>query len=374
MRIGNISRIDDNIVGHTLEGLIPTYPEAKDIKRIKKEADEYRRMAFKYKRNFGKLEREQRKMLHREAKARANDAVELEDYLISKILEQAQVITCTLVGSVNRYIKHRNYSTVIIDEAAQALEPATWIPIIKADKVVLAGDPYQLPPTVKSREAAQGGLTTTLIEKCVARLPRVNLLDTQYRMNASIMGFSNQFFYEGKLKAHDSVVDGKIDDQVLEFIDTAGTGFQEELNDENVSLSNTGEAKILRQHLEEFITINPDVSVGVISPYKQQTILLQEMMGDLTTQFDLTINTIDSFQGQERDVIYISLVRSNDELTIGFLSDYRRMNVAMTRARKKLIIIGDSATIASDTFYQQFMDYVEQHGTYRTAWEFGIAE
>ncbi len=305
----------------------------------------------------------------------------LEDYVIEKILSEADVICCTLVSAMNRYIEKRKFHTVVIDEAAQAMEPATWIPICKAQKVILTGDPFQLPPTVKNMDAAKGGLSITLLEKCVARMPNVQLLNVQYRMHEQIMGFSNQEFYNNELEAAEFVANWKLamleggDDRPVEFIDTAGCGFDEKVNPETQSSYNPEEYFVLRKHLDHLLTLaSPELrpSIAIISPYREQVRFIQEhIAGDFDhyPDDDITVDTIDSFQGQERDVVYISLVRSNEKGEIGFLKDTRRMNVAMTRAKKKLIIIGDSATLGSFAFYSHFLDYCEQHGAYATAWE-----
>lgn len=374
VRIGNIARVHEKVTECTLDHQLSHHSQAKDIKKLKKEATEYRNMATKYKRNFGREEREQRKLMLREAKQIAQQATKLEDYLLEDILEKADIITCTLVGANHRYLEGRLFKTVVIDEAAQALEPACWIPILKSEKVVFAGDPLQLPPTVKSEKAKKEGLEVTLMEKCLQRLPNIHLLDTQYRMNEVIMGFSNQQFYANELKADGSVSTASLighEELQLEFIDTAGCGFEEKHPEESSSLFNEGEFNTLHKHLNNLLeTVTEPFSVGIISPYKAQIEYLNTHFSEeLLFTHDITINTIDSFQGQERDVIYISMVRSNERNEIGFLKDFRRMNVAMTRAKKKLIIIGDSATIGSEKFYTDFLDYVELNNAYRSAWE-----
>ncbi|MBL7817491.1 MAG: AAA family ATPase, partial [Saprospiraceae bacterium] len=231
VRIGNISRIDETIVRHTLEGQLSAHPEAKNIKKIKIKAAELRRIARTYKRKFGYEEKTQRDLLLKEAREMAAWANDLEQRLIDEILDGAHVITCTLVGSAHPILDNRKFRTVFIDEAAQALEPATWIPILKASRVVLAGDPFQLPPTVKSNEAKKQGFDVTLIEKSIQYLDSVNFLDVQYRMNQTIMGFSNRQFYDNLLKAHPSVSDRVLtnfqDEKSIVFIDTAGCGFDE---------------------------------------------------------------------------------------------------------------------------------------------------
>lgn len=380
IRLGNLSRIDPEIVELTLEEKIGSHERAKEIKNAKRKALELRNMASKYKRNFGKSERDQRRLMYKEAKAYANDAVELENYVIEDLLENAAVICTTLVGANHKYLRGRLFKTVVIDESAQALEPASWIPILKAEKVVLAGDPFQLPPTVKSEEARKEGLDVTLIEKCIRNQPEVSLLSTQYRMNNDIMGFSNRQFYAGELEAHESVATQKLeeleqyDSTPIEFIDTAGTGFNEEQSSESRSLENPGEKELLFKHVKSLLNdkkFNLVTSIGIISPYKAQVLSMQEALTEEElSSYDITVNTIDSFQGQERDVIYISLVRSNEEGTIGFLSDLRRMNVALTRAKKKLVIIGDSATLGGHKFYGDFLQYVEKNGVYKSAFEY----
>ena len=376
IRIGNISRVDEGVISHTLEYCISEHKRAREIKTMKQKANEYRKMASKYKRNFGREEREQRRQLYKEAKSLARDAVELEEYIIDDILDKADVITCTLVGANNRYLKERLFPICIIDEAAQALEPASWIPILKSNKVILAGDPFQLPPTVKSDAGRKNGLEHTLLEKVIERTDDVLLLDTQYRMNNVIMGFSNQEFYCDQLKADDSVKNHRleiIESKPLQLIDTAGCGFEEKQNEESQSLFNPEEATILKKHLELLLTENSSLNIGVISPYKAQVLYLKEFLGEeFLSSYDVTVNTIDSFQGQEKDFIYISMVRSNDRNEIGFLKDTRRMNVAMTRAKKKLVIIGDSATLGSHKFYNSFLDYCELNDAYHTAWEFMV--
>lgn len=243
--------------------------------------------------------------------------------------------------------------------------------------VVLAGDPHQLPPTIMSQQAMRAGLSTTLLERAIAAAPEaVTLLNEQYRMNRVIMGYSNQVFYKGEVIAHPSVeehthpADRPLAESLV-MIDTAGRGWNEEPGDSSESLRNIGEAQVAMMVLEE-LSPATDITVGVISPYRGQVRELQDRLPpESATWFkDLDVNTVDSFQGSECDVIVISLVRSNDDSEIGFLQDIRRMNVAMTRARKKLVVIGDGATIGAHPFYRDFLEYVERHGTYRSAWEF----
>jgi predicted DNA helicase len=257
----------------------------------------------------------------------------------------------------------------VIDEAGQGIEPAVWVPLLRAERVVMAGDPFQLPPTVKSQEAASKGLTVTLLEKAIKRLHVTTLLNIQYRMHEAIMAYSNRKFYGNELKAHESVAARTLGESLpLEFIDTAGCGFEEKSGEDGESRSNPEEITVLRKHFDQLREAASDRwNAAVISPYRAQVELLQQEFAGVE---DVAVNTIDSFQGQERDVVYISLVRSNEKSEIGFLRDYRRMNVAMTRARKKLVIIGDSATLGKDRFFAEFLEYAESIAGYRTAWEF----
>lgn len=372
VRIGSISRVDEELLSHTLDEQLKSDKEYTEIKKLKKQANEYRRMASQYKRSFGKAEREQRNMMYKMAREMSEDAMKYEDALIEKLLDDADVITCTLVGSTSRYLKHRKFYTVVIDEAAQAMEAATWIPISRGQKVILAGDPFQLPPTVKSAKAGKEGLNTTMLEACIKKHSRVSLLDTQYRMNGQIMEFSNREFYKGALKADNLVIDHNIDNEPVWFVDTAGCGFDEERDKETRSLYNPGEIDLVQKILEQHLLVHQEnYSLGIISPYREQVTRLESRIKE---QFDFLpstkIDTIDSFQGQERDTIIISLVRSNEENEIGFLKDYRRLNVALTRARKKLIVIGDSGTLAADKFYSRFMDYIDEIGAYHSAYEY----
>ncbi|MGB0522048.1 MAG: AAA domain-containing protein [Flammeovirgaceae bacterium] len=389
LRIGNPARVNEALIQYSLANQISSHADYKRLKKLKKDAEEYRKLASKYKRKFGKEEREQRRLLYAEARKIKGEIVQIEEYIVAQLLSSAQVITATLVGSMNKYIQKRHFSTVFIDEAAQALEAACWIPISKADRVILAGDHCQLPPTVKSREAAKAGMEVTLFEKIMQRQQVATLLDTQYRMHAHIMEFSNQEFYQGKLKAHHTVENhllGDKDDYVLgkavEFIDTAGCGFEEEKEGERLSTMNRGEATILLKHLAQTLDYIQEhqahlfatLSIGIVSPYKAQVNHIKGALSSDPTFKNylqcIRVSSIDGFQGQEQDMMYISLVRSNDQGSIGFLQDVRRMNVALTRARKKLIVIGDSATLGSHTFYQHFLDYIEKIAAYRSAWEF----
>jgi len=383
LRIGNPARVTQELLSKTLDARIAHHPYYKELKVIRKKADEFRSLAHKYKRNFGYAERQQRKMLFAEADKLRDEADQLSFYISNDILSSTPVIACTLVGASSYVLKGKLFRTVFIDEAAQALEPASWIPIIKAERVIFAGDHCQLPPTIKSINAARSGLSVTLFEKAINRNRAEAMLMEQYRMNILIMTFSSRIFYHNQLIANSKVADWTIfpGDLPLEFIDTAGSGFFEQVDEESRSTYNDEEAGLLIRHFSHYVNqieameqLEEAVSIGIISPYKAQVSLLQDALvgtGVINDKVygNLSINTVDSFQGQERDIIYISLVRSNEKQEIGFLSDTRRMNVAMTRARKKLVIIGDSSTICSHPFYNQLVDYVNEIGAYRSAFE-----
>ncbi len=380
VRIGNPARVNERQMNLTLDDKISAHPTAKDIKRLKKQAAEYRDMAHKYKRNFGPSEREQRKALFAEAKNIREEIERTEKYITDDVLSKANVITATLVGANHYTIKHLRFETVVIDEAAQALEPACWIPILKAKKVVMAGDHYQLPPTIKSDEASKE-LSVTLMEKAVFLHPEaVTLLEEQHRMHHRIMQFSSKEFYSGRLTAHPSVANETLfeDDKPFLFIDTAGCGFDEK--QEGTGISNPEEANFLVRYLsncvsglEKSYSATTFPSIAVIAPYRHQVELLKEEVAahpKLKQYASLSVNTIDSFQGQERDAVFISLTRSNAESAIGFLSEVRRMNVAITRAKKKLVLIGDSATLSQFKFYADLIEYAQQQDGYVSAWEF----
>lgn len=381
LRVGNPNRVTERLMSLTLDSKMAEHPQMKESKRLKKQAQEFKNMAHKYKRNFGKSERDQRKLLFEEAHKIMKEVGNTEQYIIDDLVTKAQVITATLVGANHYTVRDVRYHTVVIDEAGQALEPACWIPVLKGQKVVLAGDHCQLSPTIKSDTAARSGLITTLLEKCVEAHPEaVTLLEEQYRMNEQIMGYSSQVFYQNKLKAHASVAKRLLfaHDKPVLFIDTAGCGFEEKL--EGTSSTNPEEAALLLKHLThltqewEAQKMNEDFpSIAIISPYKQQIQVLNEQLlnvPELQPFFsNISANTVDSFQGQERDIVYISMTRSNQEGNIGFLADIRRMNVAMTRARKKLVVVGDSATLAQFPFYADFISYTESIDAYQSAWE-----
>ena len=362
LRVGNISKVDEIIFPHTPEGKLSNSKQQKEIKELKFRAEEFRKMALKYKRSFGKAEREQRNLLFKEVKNIRTEIKKLRAYNEEKLFLEADVIAGTPIGLYDAEINRMHFKTLVVDEAGQCIEPLAWCIFPLADKIVLAGDHWQLPPTVLSNDAARLGFNKSILEVAIDRSPDVFLLNTQYRMRESIAGFSSHYFYNNLLLTAVHLNNIGVH---LTFIDTAGSGNNEKRGPDGTSLQNEGELQLVQKIIE---TENLDpITTALISPYSGQVSAAKEI---LTKQ--LRISTIDSFQGQEKETIIVSLVRSNDDGDIGFLKDYRRMNVAITRAREQLFVIGDSATIGADAFYNSFLTYVEKHGTYRTIWEFEL--
>jgi ATP-dependent RNA/DNA helicase IGHMBP2 len=362
LRVGNMSKVDEQIFAHTAEGRLANSKQQKEIRALKIRAEEFRKMALKYKRSFGKAEREQRNLLFKEVKDIRTEIKKLQAYNEDKLFAEADVILGTPIALCDAKIKNIRFQSLVIDEAGQCIEPLAWCIFPLAEKYVLAGDHLQLPPTVLSNEAMQLGFNRSILEVCIEKLDNIFLLNTQYRMRAAIAGFSSNYFYDGLLQTAPYLTNtGKH----IYFIDTAGSGYNEERGTDGNSLQNAGELQIVLKLLE---TENIDsTQTAFSSPYSGQVVAAKEIL-----PANMRISTIDSFQGQEKENIILSLVRSNDDGDIGFLKDYRRMNVAITRAKEKLFVIGDSATIAADKFYNAFLNYVEEHGAYKSVWEFEL--
>jgi superfamily I DNA and/or RNA helicase len=386
IRLGNPSRVSDLLLKHTLDAGVMAHPSYSKMHAMRQTAEQHRETTQVHVRHFDFEERQHRQWLREEMRTLRQAADELERFMTQEVLESVQVITCTLVGASNRHIRNLSFETVFIDEAAQALEPGCWIPIAMGQRVVLAGDHHQLPPTVKSEQAAREGLRETLFEKCIQRQPQTaRMLTVQYRMHAHIMGFSSEKFYGGQLVPHHSVRHAGLEaydlrfapDMPVEFIDTAGCDFLELAIPESRSTANPEEAHLLLERLarllEPYDPTEHDqgpLTIGVIAPYRAQINYLKDaiedsvVLNDLLLQRRLSVGTVDSFQGQERDIIAISLTRSNPQSEIGFLSDIRRMNVGMTRARRKLLLVGDSSTLCSHPFFVDLLAYVKRIGGY----------
>ena len=366
VRMGNSFKISESVQPFTLRSQVLNSPFMDVVKRLKKDAETIRKKAFKYKRNFDSEAYKERKRLSYELKEIRRDIRKIEQEMSLGFINSAQIITGTFIGLQDKKLRNLKVDAVFIDEAGQAVEPSIWTVAHYAPKLFMAGDPLQLPPTIFTDKAKSLGLGVSLIEQGIKLGIPTTLLDIQYRMNHKIMQFSNAQFYEGKLTAHESVSEQSLvsdTHETIEFIDTAGCGYTE-TKDESGGISNLGEVELIQKRIAE-IELD-EISVGIISPYRRQVSLIEESI----IKQNKNAQTIDSFQGQEKDLIIVSLVRSNENGIIGFLKDYRRMNVALTRAKKKLIIIGDSATIGNDTFYKNLLDYIETQGTYRSAWEY----
>ena len=359
VRIGNNARIDESLFPYTIEGILKDSNEAKEIKKMKIRAEELRKMAHQYKRHFGKDERDQRKLLMNAVREIRTYIRKSRDHEERKAIENAQVILGTPVGIWDALVPDLSMDVVIIDEAGQCLEPLAWAVLPKAEKRILAGDHLQLPPTVLSEEAQKKGFNRSILENAFSSVPSVFLLDTQYRMRKSIAGFSSKHFYENKLVTPSSLEN--IGDHFL-FYDTAGAGLNEETSDERPGYANSGEMNLVLQLIEK-LELNK-IHTAFISPYSSQIALAKE-----TLPSEIRCSTIDSFQGQEMHTIIISLVRSNDKGQVGFLSDHRRINVAMTRAKERLIMIGDSSTLCSDSFFSSLIEYSESIDAYHSCFE-----
>jgi len=362
LRVGNASKVDETIFAHTPEGKLNNSKQQKEIKQLKIRAEELRRMALKYKRSYGKAEREQRNLLFKEVKNIRTEIKKLQHYNEEKLFQEAEVIAGTPIGLYDADVHHLHFKTLVIDEAGQCIEPLAWTIFPLAEKIILAGDHWQLPPTVLSNEAAILGFNRSILETAIETVNTVYLLNTQYRMREAIAGFSSHYFYNNLLltAAHLNNTGAH-----LTFIDTAGSGFNEVHGPDGSSLQNKGELQLVQKILETESLV--PLHTAFISPYAGQVSAAKDVLPK-----QLRISTIDSFQGQEKETIILSLVRSNDDGNIGFLKDYRRMNVAITRAKEQLFVIGDSATIGGDAFYNSFLSYIEKYGTYRTVWEFKL--
>ncbi len=393
LRIGNPTRVNDKMLGFTYERRFESHPDYPQLWAIRKAIRELRKNRKKGSENY-----------HQKMERLKSRAAEIEIRINSELFGEARVIACTLVGSAHRLLEGMKFGTLFIDEAAQALEAACWIPIRRASRVILAGDHCQLPPTVKSIAALRAGLGKTLMERIAENKPEVvTLLKIQYRMNDEIMRFSSDWFYGGKVESapqikYRSVLDY---DHPITWIDTSNEenqitiegedapedsastsssvsaanqnsdlNFKEQFVGESFGRINKAEAELTLLTLAEYFTkigkqrvLSESIDVGIISPYRAQVQYLKKLIKKYEFfkpyRRLISVNTVDGFQGQERDVILISLVRSNDEGQIGFLKDLRRMNVAMTRARMKLIILGNKDTMTKHPFYKKLWEYVE---------------
>lgn len=364
LRIGNPTRVNDQMLSYCYERQYEAHSDYPELWSIRK--------AMRQMQTADRKHSQSDALRNRLSRLRKRAEV-LEVKINMELFDGARVVASTLVGSGSRLLMGRRFSTLFVDEAGQALEAATWIAIRKADRVVFAGDHLQLPPTVKCYDAERAGLSRTMMEMVVNRWPMaVTLLTTQYRMNSTIMQFSSDWFYGGSLKAADEVkVRGILDfDKPMEWIDTSGMEFSEEVKGAGCSRINEKEAQFFIKSLENYIQrigvermLDERIDFGLISPYKAQMRYMRHLVKNSAVlrplRSLLTVDTIDGFQGQERDVVFISLVRSNEDGKIGFLNDLRRMNVAITRARMKVVLVGNAKTLARHSFYKKLCDYIK---------------
>ncbi|MCH2126685.1 MAG: AAA domain-containing protein [Pirellulaceae bacterium] len=377
VRLGHPARVLPELRNQTLDLMVESHDDTKLVRKLTREAHALFHKAARFTR--AKPEVGERREMREEAKRLLEDARRLEVQVVQQILDDADVVCATLTGLDTQVMGQRNFDLAVIDEACQTTEPACWIPLLRSNRVILAGDHCQLPPTVISREAEAEGFGISMFERLMQmgedELSR--RLTVQYRMHRDIMQFSSKQFYQGGLVAHPSVATHCLADleavdqneqtsSPVIFIDTAGAGFEEEMEPDGESRRNPSEAKLVLHKLQELreAGLTPP-EIAIIAPYAAQVRLIRSQCA----MEGLEIDTVDGFQGREKEVILITCVRSNAQGAIGFLADTRRINVALTRARRKLIVVGDSATIGAHPFYQQLLEYFEGIGAYHTVWE-----
>ena len=379
VRLGHPARVLPELREHTLDLLVERHRDVQIARKLVKQAMSLFREAGKYRRTAPKPG--ERKQLRDDARSLLADARKMEFQAAESILGSAAVICATTTGIDSQLLGPRRFDLVVIDEACQSTEPGCWIPLLRGDRLVLAGDHCQLPPTVVSQEAAAEGFGTSLFERLINHYgPEIaRRLTEQYRMHQSIMEFASRELYDGQLVAHDSVrghrlcdlpevAASRLTEWPVELIDTAGASYDEELEPDGESRLNRQEAELVARKVRELLDAGVAArDIAVISPYGAQVRLLREML-DVP---GLEIDSVDGFQGREKEAVVISLVRSNPKGEIGFLGDIRRMNVAMTRARRKLLMVGDSATLGGHPFYSRLLEYCEAIGGYGTVWEEG---
>lgn len=371
LRLGNPGKVSPELLPNTMEESMRQSQEYKWIQELRKRALEFQSMAGKYKRQFGAGDREQRKLLFQESRQLLKEVDDQSRQLEATIMEGAQVWGATLTGLMGKELQRKENLFVVIDEAAQAPEAATWLAVNKATKLIMAGDHMQLPPTIKSEDAAKAGMAITLFERLIHQRPEMAVqLEEQYRMHPLIMQFPSNAFYKKSLLAAPGLEHNAYDAEPLLWLDTAGTGWEEV--DWNGKICNPEEGRFLLRWLNEHLALHPEEkSIGIIAPYRGQVDWLQNAAGEyIPKSIPYEIQTVDSFQGQERDLMVISLVRSNDEQQIGFLKDFRRLNVAITRARCKVVLIGDSSTLSQDPYFNQLIAFAEANNCAHSVWEF----
>ena len=377
VRLGNPARVLPELRAHTLDGLLENHPDMRLSRKLTREAYVLREHAARFTR--ARPDPGERQAQRREAKQMLADARQVEDQLVERLISTAMVVCATATGLDGRLLGGRVFDWCVLDEASQGTEPVAWIPLQYARRLVLAGDPFQLPPTILSAEAIAGGLRVSLMERLMSQLGLSvsRRLDVQCRMHQDIMAFSSAEFYEGSLVASPSVrehllrdlpgvTDNDLTGTAVDFIDTAGASYDEAVEPEGESRYNPLEAELVGNKVRALLEAGlAPGDLALISPYSAQVRLLREKI----KQAEIEIDSVDGFQGREKEAVIVSLVRSNPDSEIGFLEDVRRINVALTRARRKLIVIGDSATIGNHPFYQRMLSYFDSIGAYHSVWE-----
>jgi ATP-dependent RNA/DNA helicase IGHMBP2 len=360
LRVGNNIKIADDIAAYMVDGYLENAAELKQIKNYQKQINELRKKSGQFKRVFDKAAREERQANYEEIKALRKEVKALRAFAIDKVKHAADVILGTPVGLFDELGFDFQADYLFIDEAGQCHDALAWLLAPIAPNWILAGDVHQLPPTYLANQNMRNPAASSILHNMQKWVSKIHFLDTQYRMTPKIAQFSNAQFYENRLRHFKA----ELEENAFLFYDTAGMGYEEKIIEETGSRFNEGEVDLVQKLLE--LPENQEVNWVLVSPYQGQVDALKTSLGTKHK-----ISTIDSIQGQEADGIIISLVRSNDAQEIGFLQDYRRMNVALTRAQNRLIVIGDSATIGANEFYGAFLDYCEQVGAYRSGFELG---
>jgi superfamily I DNA and/or RNA helicase len=376
VRLGHPARLLPEVVEHSLDALIDASEQSKVARTVRRDLERAQRRRGKAR------SRDEKRAVRDEVRALRSELIDIEKRTIRDIISSADVVLATITGCADSNLRDFDFDLVVIDEAAQALECSCWIALLKARRAVLAGDHLQLSPTILSREAEKKGLGFTLFDRLTDFHDGdfLRMLKVQYRMNENIMNWSSVALYGGELEAHESVRSHVLADLdhveesaettlPLLFIDTAGCDFDETTAGDGGSKSNVGEAEVVGQHLEALIEsgVRPD-EIAIVTPYNAQVQLLRARLR--SSYESLEIDTVDGFQGREKEAIILSLVRSNSLREVGFLADRRRLNVAVTRARRHVAVIADSATISNDPFLSDLITYFETHGEYRSAWEY----
>jgi predicted DNA helicase len=359
------------LLAHTLEARVEGHEAARIARGLVTEALALRRDARKRRGRRGPGRFSESREAERRARELLAEARRLEDRAEAEVLSRAPVVLATLTGLDAAPLAGRRFGLTVVDEATQAVEPATYLALLRAERAVLAGDPLQLPPTVLSAAAQAGGLGISLFERLAALhgdAAKVTLAE-QHRMNRVIMRYPSEALYGGLLRAHPAVAEHAIDGSPLEMIDTSGRGFEEDTPEGSDSKQNAGEADLAAAEVERILDLGvAPADLAVISPYDAQVQRLRQLLAGRVEQ-GLEVDTVDGFQGREKEAVVVSLVRANEAGEVGFLADVRRMNVAITRARKKLVVVGDGATVARHPFYDGFIRHAQEIGAWRSAWD-----